>query len=110
MVELCRPTSLLRSAKPNAFAVARDFLEDRKRAAQRLHAAARALLGLVVDVGLARWHQPCDRDLAVETLRGVAGLSLVFSLVRDFTGINSPGERGELYQAVLARQQRRASR
>ena len=50
--------------KPNALAVTRDFLEDRKRAPERLHAAALAVLGVVVDVGRARLHQPCDRRLA----------------------------------------------
>jgi hypothetical protein len=47
--------------------------------------------------------------LAIATLRGVAGLSLVVSLVRDFTESALQNKWGELYQDVLARQQRRAS-
>ena len=50
--------------EPDALAVTRDFLEDRKRAPERLHAAALAVLGVVVDVGRARLHQPRDRRLA----------------------------------------------
>src|SRR5256885_10141072 len=50
--------------KPDPFAMARDLLEDRKGAAERLHAAALAILGVVVDVWLARFDQPGDRGLA----------------------------------------------
>jgi hypothetical protein len=46
----------------------------------------------------------------LETLRGVAGLSLVFGLVLGFTESALQDGQGELYQAVLARQQRHASR
>src|SRR5882724_11455528 len=90
--------------KADAFAVTGDFLDDRKGAAQRLHAAARALLGLVVDIGLARLHQLRDRDLA---WRGLLVARL--QLGARFHGISSPDGRGELYQAVLARQLRYAS-
>src|SRR5258707_13490781 len=65
---------------------------------------ARALLGLVVDVGLARLHQLRDRDLA---WRGLLVARL--QLGARFHGISSPDGRGELYQAVLARQLRCAS-
>ena len=50
--------------KPDALSVARDFLEDRKRPAQRLHAAALPLLGVIVNGGRTRLHQPGDRGLA----------------------------------------------
>ena len=50
--------------EPNALAMPRDLLEDRKRAAERLHAAALAILGVVVDGGGARLHQPRHRRLA----------------------------------------------
>ena len=49
-------------------------------------------------------------SFAIETLRGGACLSLVFGLVRGFTESTLQDGRGELYQAVLARQLRRASR
>ena len=82
--------------KTNALAVPRDLLEDRKRAAERLHAAALAVLGVVVDVGRARLHQPRNRRLAW-TWRASRSASAWFAISR----IGSPRGRAELYQAVL---------
>jgi hypothetical protein len=48
-------------------------------------------------------------SFAIETLRGVACFSVVFSLVRDFTESYLQHGQGKLYQAVLARQQRRGA-
>src|SRR5882757_6247207 len=61
--------------EPDALAVTRDFFQDRERTPERLHAAALAVLGVVVDVGLSRLHQAGDRRLAW-TGRLVAGLQL----------------------------------
>jgi hypothetical protein len=44
--------------EPDAVAVARDRLEDRESAAERLHADALAPLGLVVDLAARRRDQP----------------------------------------------------
>ena len=48
----------------NAFAVTGDLFQNRKGAAERLHAAALAVLSVVVDIRLARWHEAGDRGLA----------------------------------------------
>jgi hypothetical protein len=49
--------------EPDAFAVARNLLEDREGAAERLDADALPVLGIVVDIGLRRFDEPCDRGL-----------------------------------------------
>jgi hypothetical protein len=68
--------------KPDALAVARDFLKDRKCAPERLNARSSASSSMVGSF---------DRtSRATAVLRGGAGLSLVFGLVRDFTD-GSPG-------------------
>jgi hypothetical protein len=66
--------------------------------------ASSSMLGSLVGTSLA------IETLPLETLRGVAGLSLVFGLVLGFTESALQDGQGELYQAVLARQQRHASR
>jgi hypothetical protein len=57
---IVQPHQLAEIGETNAFAVTGDFLQNGKRAAQRLHAAAGALLGLVVDIGFAGRHQLGD--------------------------------------------------
>src|SRR5262245_53783880 len=44
--------------------MARDLFQDGKGAAERLHAAAGAFLGFIVDGRLVRLHQPRNRRLA----------------------------------------------
>jgi hypothetical protein len=50
--------------KADAFAVPRDFFENRKCATQRLDAAALAIIGVIVDVALRGLYQPRDTGLA----------------------------------------------
>ena len=50
--------------KSDPFAVARDLLEDRKGAAERLDADALPVVGVVVDIALRRRYQPGDSGLA----------------------------------------------
>jgi len=75
-----QPHQLAEFGKSDALAVARDFLEDRKRPPS--------------DCTPLRWRSSASSSIlgsldctsrAIAVLRGVAGLSLVFSLVRDFT-------------------------
>ncbi len=65
--------------------------------------ASSSILGSLVGTSLA------IETLPTETLRGVAGLSLVFGLVRDFTESTLQMGEANSIQAVLARQQRRAT-
>ena len=51
---------LAQVGEPDAFAVARDLLEDGEGATELLHADALAILGVVVDIGLRRLDQPGD--------------------------------------------------
>ena len=86
---------LAQFGKPDAFAVTRDLFEDRKGAAERLHADPLPVVGVVVDIGCGG----CT-SLAIAVLRGAAGFSLVFGLVRAATvnlhaSLNSIGARSE---------------
>jgi hypothetical protein len=56
-----QPDQLAQVGETNAFAVARNFLEDRKGATERLYADPLPVLGIVVDVGLQGFYEPCDR-------------------------------------------------
>src|SRR4029453_18017789 len=56
--------ALAEVGKADAFAMARDLFQDGKGAAERLHAAAGAFPGLIVDGRLVRPHQPRNRRLA----------------------------------------------
>ena len=47
--------------KADTLTMPRDFFQNGKCAPQRLYAAPRTILGLVVDGGLAGLHQPRDR-------------------------------------------------
>src|SRR5438270_300637 len=99
VVELCNPTSLLSSAKP---------MPSRWRATCSRIAKARPS-----DCTPPRWRSSASSSIlgsldmtsrAIAVLRGLAGFSLVFTLVRDFTrGLHDDG--AELYQAALAHQQ-----
>jgi hypothetical protein len=53
--------------------VSRDFFQDRKSAAERLDPDPLAVVGVVVDIGLQRLHQPGKRGLARRSrfLRGL---------------------------------------
>src|SRR6202035_3579115 len=50
--------------KPDPFAVPRDFLENGKGAAERLHADPLPVVGVVVDIARQWRYQPGDGDLA----------------------------------------------
>ena len=80
----------------------RDFFEDRKGPSERLDADALAIVGVVVDVGLRD-----GTSRAIVVLRGLAGLSLVFGLVRDFTESGLHMRRRRIYRPP-ANQQRHA--
>ena len=86
--------------KPDAFAVTRDLLEDREGAAERLDADPLPIIGVVVDIGLRRLHQPGDRGLAW-TGRLLAGLW--FGTRSHGSGLHA--DDAELYQAVLGSEQ-----
>jgi len=86
---------LLSFGKPNALAVTRDFLKNCKRAPERLHAAALAILGVVVDVRPGRLDQPCEPPSCADW-RASRSASTWFEISR----IGSPRRRAELYQAV----------
>ena len=94
---------LAQFGKPDAFAVTRDLFEDRKGAAERLHADPLPVLGVVVDIAL-RAAAPAWRSRPCAEL---AGFSVVFGLVRGLTGFSSPRDGAELYQACARDQQRR---
>ena len=86
--------------KPDAFAVTRDLFEDRKRAAERLHADPLPVLGVVVDIGLLG----CT-SRAIAVLRGACRLVAGLRLGARFHGIKSPRDGAEPYQPVFANDQ-----
>ena len=85
--------------KPDALAVTRDLLEDRKGAAERLHADPLPVVGVVVDiVVLRRLHQLGDGGLA----RSWPASQLVFCLVRGPTGLSLHATKPNLLTLSLA--------
>ena len=73
--------ALAEVGKADALAMPRDLFEDCKSAAERLDADPLPVIGVVVDIACAG----CT-SLAMAALRRVAGLSLLFGLVRGLTG------------------------
>ena len=57
-----QPHPLAQIRQPNSFAVARDFLEDREGASERLNADALAVLDVVAELGPRRLHKAGDRS------------------------------------------------
>src|ERR1700722_17254456 len=61
---IVQANQLAQIRKPNPFAVMRDLFQDGEGAAERLHAGALPVFGVVIDIALRRRHQFCDRGPA----------------------------------------------
>jgi hypothetical protein len=88
--------------KPNALAVTRNFLEDRKGAAQRLHADALTVVGVIIDVASGRRQEPGDGGLARS---GRLLIGLWFGTRSHASSLHATVAK--LYQASRIHEQRR---